>query len=129
MPQLTNLARTDATFNDVTIYDISTVIVEIPSIKVETSADMDIWYGDVLTYAVMVTNLDEAIEATSVVFTDTIDPSLATLITDSVYVDGRNLVIDVDYTYNATTGELQITPMPNIAPKGHSEISFRVKKA
>lgn len=129
MPQLTNLARTDAKFNDVTTYDISTITVEVPSIKVEKSANMDIWYGDVLTYTVTITNLDESTEAKSIVFTDTIDPSLATLITNSVYVNGKQLVIDVDFTYNATTGKLEITNMSNIAPKGQTEVTFQVNKA
>lgn len=129
MSQLINLARADAAFEGVPMYDTSTVTVDIPSIKVDKQANMPVWHGDELTYTVMITNLDTAIAATDVSFKDTIDPALAALILDSVSVNGDPLVIGVDFTYDETTGELEISSMEDIAPKGQSKVTFRVKKA
>lgn len=129
MPQLINLARTNARFGTVDTFDTSTVTVEIPSIKVDKEADMTIWRGDVLTYTITITNIDGTIPATNIVFQDTIDPALAELIVDSVYVNNVQLTMGVGFTYNTTTGALEITAMPDI-PAGESyEVIFRVTKA
>lgn len=136
MPQLINTAQGDAMFGDVPMYDTSTVTVEIPSIKVDKKADMDVWRGDELTYTITVTNLDEAITATNVVVTDTIDPALAKLILDSVMIDGTPLDINNnDFTYDEATGELVIPSptgtytIPGIPPGQSRVITFRVTKA
>ncbi|WP_099469839.1 isopeptide-forming domain-containing fimbrial protein [Konateibacter massiliensis] len=129
MPLLTNVGRAEAMFGAELMFDTSTAEVEIPSIKVDKVADMTVWHGDVLSYTVTVTNLDAVVIAEDVVFTDTIDPTLAKLDVDSVYVDGVQLTLGTDFTYNTTTGELEITAMPDIPVGDSYDVTFRVTKA
>lgn len=128
MPQLINTARGDATYGALQLFDTSRVSVEIPSLRVYKSADMERWIGDELTYIIIIKNIEETggQTATAVKLTDNIDLKYATLVDGSVEVNGTPLDPS-KYTFDTVTGLLTI-PLNELAPQEEVDISFRVEK-
>lgn len=129
MAQLINEGWLTALYDGMELEAESHVTVEMPAVTLIKKADQDTWIGDELMYTIIahnVENVDTGKPATTVVFTDTINPKLATLVDDSMTIGGVPMP-KADYDFVLSTGELTVR-LPDIDPDVVLTITFRVKK-
>lgn len=125
--ELTNTATVLGNYNSIPT-EISTtalVVTILTGLTVTKSADKPIWTEGNLTYTIEVNN--ETSEAyTSPVITDVLDPTLITLVANSIKVD--DVVLEESkYTYDDVTGKLTIT-LEDISAKSTKKVTFEVSK-
>ena len=125
--ELTNTATVLGNYNSIpTEISITALVVTIlTGLTVTKSADKPIWTEGNLTYTIEVNN--ETNEAyTSPVITDVLDPTLITLVANSIKVD--DVVLEESkYTYDDVTGKLTIT-LEDIPAKNTKKVTFEVSK-
>lgn len=105
---------------------VSVIIVD--GLTLTMTADKAVWADGALTYTLTVSNTGGAFPYVAPVVSDTLDPTLITLVADSVKVGGTALVLDTDYTFDDTTGALSVT-LDDIAVAGSTVLTFQVQRA
>ena len=98
----------------------------LDDLTITKSADRQVWVTGTLTYTITITNDTENDYETPVV-TDTIDPTLATLVPDSVTINGVPATSPTDYTFDDVTGLLTVN-LPDIVAESNVVIVFEVSR-
>lgn len=130
MADLFNLARIDGIYDGTESFATSEVTVTLSSVTLEKTAEPMVWTGGNLTYTIIARNIED--QATGLAFedgtiTDMIDPALATLVANSVRIDGTPAAETTQYTFNPATGLLTVF-LDDIAAGGSTTITFQVRK-
>ncbi len=98
--------------------EVETVLVD--GIIANKTANKAVWLNGLLTYTVELTNGAEY-DLENLVFTDKIDTTKATLVADTVMIDG----VAATYTF---VGDLLTVELPNLAVGEDVAITFQVQK-
>ncbi len=125
--ELSNTATVLGNYNNIPT-QISTqalVVTMISGLTVTKTADKMVWSEGTLTYKIEVNNQTEN-AYTSPIITDVLNPTLITLVNNSVKVDDTPLEAS-QYTYEDSTGKLTIN-LPDIESKTKKTITFEVTK-
>ncbi len=125
--ELSNTATVLGNYNNIPT-EISTqalVVTMITGLTVTKTADKLVWSGGNLTYKMEISNQTET-TYTSPVITDILNPTLITLVNNTIKLD-NNLLETSQYTYEEETGKLTIT-LPDIAPQTKKTVTFEVSK-
>ncbi|MCL2840959.1 MAG: hypothetical protein FWE05_09340 [Defluviitaleaceae bacterium] len=104
---------------------VSVILVDGLSLTMTT--DQAVWADGVLTYTVVIANVSGEYPYTAPVVTTVLDPTLVTLVDNSVIANGTPLVLDTDYTFDVLTGTLIVT-LDDIAIAGETTLTFQVQK-
>ena len=123
--KLSNIASVVGDYDSVpTTLTSEAIITEmIAGLTIVKTADKQNWATGNLTYTVTITNnADSPFESPK--FTDTLDPTLITLVENTVQVNGST----AEYTYDPTTGVLTIQ-LETIATTENAVVTFQVQKA
>lgn len=122
--KLSNIAIVTGTYDSVaTTLSSETVITSIiTGLTIVKTADKQNWASGYLTYTITITNNAENPFETPKI-TDTLEPTLVTLVENSVKI-GDNTA---EYNYDSTTGELSIS-LETIPVGESSVITFQVQK-
>lgn len=128
MNELTNTATTVGTYDGLSTEMTSeaVVVLMLDDLTITKSADRQVWVTGNLTYTITITNDTENDYETPVV-TDTIDPTLATLVPDSVTINGVPATSPTDYTFDDVTGLLTVN-LPDIVAESDAVIVFEVSR-
>lgn len=122
--KLSNIATITGTYDSIATALSSEAVITslISGLTIVKTADKQNWASGYLTYTITVTNnAKKPFEAPTI--TDTLEPSLITLVADSVK-EGETTK---EYTYDPTTGVLSVKL--ETIPVGESvEITFQVQK-
>ena len=126
MNELTNTATSVGTYDGLSTEMTSeaVVVLMLDDLTITKSADRQVWVTGNLTYTITITNDTENDYETPVV-TDTIDPTLATLVPDSVTINGVPATSPTDYTFDDVTGLLTVN-LPDIVSESNAVIVFEV---
>lgn len=122
--KLSNIANVVGDYESVpTTLTSEAVITElIAGLTIVKKADKQNWASGNLTYTVTITNnADSPYEKP--VFTDTLDPTIITLVENSVRVNDAV----TEYNYNSTTGLLTVQ-LDTIANTEEVTVTFQVQK-
>jgi len=102
---LTNIGNATGTYDsdliDIASAPLNTTIVN--GLSITKTADQSVWVTGPLTYTITITN-DAANDFENPTITDTLDPTLITLVANSVQYNGS----PVTYTYDPITGLLTV---------------------
>ena len=128
MNELTNTATSVGTYDGLSTEMTSeaVVVLMLDDLTITKSADRQVWVTGNLTYTITITNDTENDYVTPVV-TDTIDPTLATLVPDSVTINGVPATSPTDYTFDDVTGLLTVN-LPDIVAESNAVIVFEVSR-
>ncbi|NLL02221.1 MAG: hypothetical protein GX265_04300 [Mollicutes bacterium] len=128
MNELTNTATSVGTYDGLSTEMTSeaVVVLMLDDLTITKSADRQVWVTGNLTYTITITNDTENDYETPVV-TDTIDPTLATLVPDSVTINGVPATSPTDYTFDDVTGLLTVN-LPDIVAESNAVIVFEVSR-
>lgn len=122
--KLSNIANVTGTYDSVATALSSEAVITslIAGLTIVKTADKQNWASGYLTYTITITNnAENPFEKPEI--TDTLDPTLITLVDNSVKVGDET----VEYTYDPTTGELKVSL--ETIPVGQSTvITFQVQK-
>lgn len=126
---LTSQAGSLGTYNDQSLSLTSALVsvVMVDGLSLTLTADKEVWADGVLTYTVVITNTDGDYPYVAPVVTTVLDPTLVTLVADSVTENGTTLVLDTDYTFDDVTGTLVVT-LSDIAVAGSTTLIFQMQK-
>jgi uncharacterized repeat protein (TIGR01451 family) len=126
--ELTNTATSVGTYDGLSTEMTSeaVVVLMLDDLTITKSADRQVWVTGNLTYTITITNDTENDYETPVV-TDTIDPTLATLVPDSVTINGVPATSPTDYTFDDVTGLLTVN-LPDIVAESNAVIVFEVSR-
>ena len=126
--ELTNTATSVGTYDGLSTEMTSeaVVVLMLDDLTITKSADRQVWVTGNLTYTITITNDTENDYVTPVV-TDTIDPTLATLVPDSVTINGVPATSPTDYTFDDVTGLLTVN-LPDIVAESNAVIVFEVSR-
>lgn len=126
--ELTNTATSVGTYDGLSTEMTSeaVVVLMLEDLTITKSADRQVWVTGNLTYTITITNDTENDYETPVV-TDTIDPTLATLVPDSVTINGVPATSPTDYTFDDVTGLLTVN-LPDIVAESNAVIVFEVSR-
>lgn len=126
---LSSLAGAQGTYNGQSLALSSDLlsIVMTDGLALTMTADQMVWADGVLTYTVVLANASGEYPYVAPVVSSVQDPSLVTLVADSVILDGIELVLDTDYTFDDVTGTLAVN-FDDIAIGNSSTLSFQVEK-
>lgn len=130
MAQLLNKAEAVGMFDGVPVDNFTELTVELTALDITKTADKRIWVDGELTYTIVVTNIDDrtsGVPVETVKVTDIIDPTIATLVSGSVEIDGVPATQPGDYTFDPASGLLTVT-LGNIAAGNSRTITFRVER-
>lgn len=121
---LSNIANVTGNYDAIpTTLTSEAVITEmIAGLTIVKTADKQNWASGNLTYTVTILNSAEN-PFEKPTFTDILDPTLISLVENSVKVDGA----DAQYTYDPVTGLLTIE-LETIEKDKSAEITFQVQK-
>lgn len=121
---ITNIANVAGTYNSLptTLTSEAVVTPMTDGLTVTKIANKQMWADNNLTYTITIANTS-ALPFESITFTDIIDPTLATLVEDSVTIDGST----VAYTFDDVTGTLTVT-VPDIEAADSAVIGFQIAK-
>lgn len=125
--ELTNTATVLGNYNSVPT-EISTtalVVTMLSGLTVTKSADKPVWSEGNLTYTIEINNATTEVY-TNPVITDILNPTLITLVKDSIKVDSTVLE-ESNYTFEDSTGKLTIT-LPDITSQSKKTVTFEVSK-
>ena len=125
--ELNNTATVLGNYNNIptSISTQTLVVTMLSGLSVTKTADKQVWSDGNLTYSIEISNQTD-MDYTSPVITDILDPTLITLVENSVKVDGTPLETS-EYTFDDSTGKLTIN-LTNVETKTSKVITFEVKK-
>lgn len=121
---LSNTASVTGTYDTSEIsLNSNTVLTKIvDSLTIEKAVDKQKWATGELTYTITITNNAENTFETPVLV-DVLDPTLVSLVADSVTIDN----VAANYQYEEVSGTLTVN-LANITVGTTSVITFRVQK-
>lgn len=125
--ELNNTATVLGNYNNIPT-EISTqtlVVTMLTGLTVTKTADKLIWSEGNLTYKIEINNATNE-PYTSPVITDILNPSLITLVKETIKVDDTPLE-ESQYTYDENTGKLTIS-LSDITAQNKKTVTFEVKK-
>ncbi len=125
--EITNIANATGTYNGLTTSIATEAVVTplIDDLNITKTANRQAWATGTLTYTITIDN-QSATAYVAPVVTDTIDPTLATLVAGTVTIDG--IVADpADYTFDAGTGLLTVN-LSDIAATSSTVVTFQVER-
>ena len=125
--ELNNTATVLGNYNSIPT-EISTqtlVVTMLTGLTVTKTADKLIWSEGNLTYKIEINNATTE-PYTSPVITDILNPSLITLVKETIKVDDTPLE-ESQYTYDENTGKLTIS-LSDITAQNKKTVTFEVKK-
>ncbi len=125
--EITNIANATGTYNGLTTSIATEAVVTplIDDLNITKTANRQAWATGTLTYTITIDN-QSATPYVAPVVTDTIDPTLATLVAGTVTIDG--IAADpADYTFDAGTGLLTVT-LSDIAATSSTVVTFQVER-
>lgn len=121
---ITNTVNVSGTFNALLTGLTDAVVTAMTDeLSITKTANKVMWADGQLTYTIVVTNESTTLPYENVTFSDIIDPTIASLVTGSVKLNGA----DVTHTYDDTTGALTFT-IGNIAAASTATITFSIVK-
>lgn len=126
---LLNQAGAQGTYNGQSL-SLSTDVVSVimtDGLSLTMTADQAVWADGALTYTVVLSNAAGLYPYVAPVITSVLDPTLVTLVADSVELDGTPLVLDTDYTFDPVTGTLTVD-LDDVAIGNSSTLTFQVQK-
>lgn len=98
----------------------------VDDLGIVKTADRESWATGNLTYTITIDNQSGNPYVTPVV-TDTIDPTLATLVDGTVTINGTSATSPTDYTFDVVTGLLTVN-LPDVAATSTTVIEFEVER-
>lgn len=125
--ELTNTATVLGNYNSIPTEITSTafVVTMLSGLTVTKSADKPVWSEGNLTYKIEINNATTE-SYTSPVITDILNPTLITLVKDTIKVDDIPLE-NSQYTFDESTGKLTIT-LSDITSQAKKTVTFEVSK-
>ena len=125
--ELTNTATVLGNYNSIPTEITSTafVVTMLSGLTVTKSADKPVWSEGNLTYKIEINNATTE-SYTSPVITDILNPTLITLVKDTIKVDDIPLE-NSQYTFDESTGKLTIT-FSDITSQAKKTVTFEVSK-
>ena len=125
--ELTNTATVLGNYNSIPTEITSTalVVTMLSGLTVTKSADKPVWSEGNLTYKIEINNATTE-SYTSPVITDILNPTLITLVKDTITVDDITLE-NSQYTFDESTGKLTIT-LSDITSQAKKTVTFEVSK-
>ena len=126
---LLNQAGALGSYNDQSLSLSSNLVSVIMTdgLSLTMTADQMVWADGVLTYTLVLSNASGEYAYVGPVITSVLDPTLVTLVDESVVLDGTTLVLDTDYTFDAVSGTLTVN-LDDVEIGASSTLSFQVQK-
>jgi len=120
-----NTANIEGVFNDLqtSLTSNTTTTYLTRDLSITKSADKILWADDYLTYTINIENTSETHAFENIVLNDIIDPTIATLVAESVRLNGNT----IPYTFNALNGELTVD-VGTITANNTGIITFQITK-
>jgi uncharacterized repeat protein (TIGR01451 family) len=120
---LSNIAGVLGTYDETQISANSdAAVTQLVNILITKAADKALWVDGILTYTVTINN-NASDPYTGITLSDTLDPILISLVSNSVLVNGSAGV----YTYNSETGALSVE-IPDMDPEDEVIVTFQVRR-
>lgn len=127
--ELINVASSLGTYDglstEMTSNSVNTQLID--DLSITKTADREAWVNGDLTYTITIENQSTTTPYVSPTVTDTIDPALATLVANSVTINGQPATSPDDYTFDAGTGLLTVF-LDDVNPETSTIIVFKVSK-
>lgn len=127
MAEYTNTAESTGLINEINT-DLTgvTTIQLVDGLLMTKSADKESWADGLLTFTIVIDNVKGTEPYEGVTITDTLDPLILTLVTDSVKLNDEF----VSYTFNDASGVLIIADNSpfTVAAGDIATITFQVQK-
>lgn len=127
--ELINVASSLGTYDglstEMTSNSVSTQLID--DLSITKTADREAWVNGDLTYTITIENQSTTTPYVSPTVTDTIDPALATLVANSVTINGQPATSPDDYTFDAGTGLLTVF-LDDVNPETSTIIVFKVSR-
>lgn len=127
MASFTNIAESAGFINSVDTGLTGAITIQlVDGLFLTKSADKQSWADGLLTFTILIDNTDGTEPYEDVVVSDTLDPLIVTLVTDSVTLNGT----PVAYAFDDVTGKLVISedsPFA-VAAGATAKITFQVQK-
>lgn len=127
MDELINISTVDGIYDELEVEMSSdpVSVFLIDDLSITKEADKEGWVSGPLTYTITIEN-DTEEDFETPILTDIIDPTLATLIDESITID--DVPIDEeDFTFDDVTGLLTIT-LPAVDSESTMVIKFQVER-
>lgn len=128
MNELINIASSVGTYDGLSTEMTTEAVVTqlVDDLSITKAADRESWATGNLTYTITIEN-ESANPYETPVVTDTIDPTLATLVDGTVTINGTPATSPADYTFDVVTGLLTVN-LPNVAATSTTVIEFEVER-
>lgn len=128
MNELINIATSVGDYEGLSTEMTTEAVVTqlVDDLSITKTADRTSWATGNLTYTITIDNQSSSPYETPVV-TDTIDPTLATLVDGTVTINGTPAFSSDDYTFDAITGLLTVT-LADVAATSETVIVFEVER-
>lgn len=127
--ELINVASSLGTYDglstEMTSNSVNTQLID--DLSITKTADREAWVNGDLTYTITIENQSTTTPYVSPTVTDTIDPALATLVANSVTINGQPATSPDDYTFDAGTGLLTVF-LDDVNPETSTIIVFKVSR-
>ena len=126
---LNNQAGAMGTYNgqSLSLSSNTVSVTMVSGLSLTMSADQAMWIDGYLTYTVVLANTGGSYPYVGPIVTSVIDPTLVTLVADSVELDSVALVLDTDYTFDDLTGTLTVN-FDDVAISNSSTLTFQVEQ-
>lgn len=122
---VSSLGTYDGLSTEMTSNSVSTQLID--DLSITKTADREAWVNGDLTYTITIENQSTTTPYVSPTVTDTIDPALATLVANSVTINGQPATSPDDYTFDAGTGLLTVF-LDDVNPETSTIIVFKVSR-
>ena len=126
--ELINMASSVGTYEGLSTEMTTEAVVTqlVDDLSIIKTADRESWATGNLTYTITIDNQSANPYGLPVV-TDTIDPTLATLVDGTVTINGVPATSPTDYTFDAVTGLLTVN-LTDVAATSTTVIIFEVER-
>lgn len=128
MNELTNIATSVGTYESLSTEMTTEAVVTqlVDDLNITKTANRESWATGNLTYTITIDN-QSTNPYESPVVTDTVDPTLATLVDGTVTINGTPATSPADYTFDAGTGLLTVN-LSDVAATSTTVIVFEVER-
>ncbi len=128
MNELTNIATSVGTYESLSTEMTTEAVVTqlVDDLNITKTANRESWATGNLTYTITIDN-QSTNPYESPVVTDTVDPTLATLVDGTVTINGTPATSPTDYTFDAGTGLLTVN-LSDVAATSTTVIVFEVER-
>lgn len=125
--ELVNTIGASGTYNNVplTLASDPVSVTMVSGLTLSIAADKQAWASGPLTYTVTIDN-QTSLPFVSPVLSDTLSPTLISLVDDSVMIDETKATAE-QFKYDTTTGILTVN-LSDVTASGKTTVTFQVNK-